>query len=289
METKVLITGATGATGKNAIAKLVELNIPVRALVHQIDDRSAALDAQGVEVVVGDLSDFNSVSEALKGISAAYFVYPIQVPGIIEATAYFIQAALEQNVGHIVNMSQRTARRHSPSHGAENHWVAERLLDASTIPVTHLRPTLFTEWISYFAGEIKGNNRLISPFGNASYASVAGEDTGRVIAAILADPGKFAGQALELYGPEEITQDEVAAILSEELGRTITYAPMEMQAFNEILQQYFTPYFVQHIDGVAQDFKSGISGGMNDNIKQITGQEPLTIRDYIKSNIHLFK
>lgn len=38
----------------------------------------------------GDLSDFNSVSTALKGVSSAYSVYPIQVPGLIEATAFFI-------------------------------------------------------------------------------------------------------------------------------------------------------------------------------------------------------
>lgn len=289
MERKVLITGATGATGKNAIAKLIEYNIPVRAMVHQIDERSSQLAAQGVEIVVGDLSDFNSVSAALKDISAAYFVYPIQVPGLIEATAYFIQAALEENVDHIVNMSQRTARRESPSHGAQNHWIAERLLDHSGIPVTHLRPTLFAEWLSYFAGEIKGNDRLLSPFGNASYASIAGEDTGRVIAEILAKPEEFAGQTLELYGAEELTQYQVADILSEVLDRKITYVAMEIEPFGEVLKQFFTPYFIQHIAGVAQDFRDGISSGMNNYVEQITGQTPLTMRDYIKNNIQLFK
>jgi NAD(P)H dehydrogenase (quinone) len=289
MERKVLITGATGATGKNAIAKLIESNIPVRAMVHKIDARSAELAAQGVEVVEGDLSDFASVTAALKGIHAAYFVYPIQVPGLIEATAYFIQAASEEKVSHIINMSQRTARRDSPSHGAQNHWIAERLIDRSGIAVTHLRPTLFAEWLSYFAGEIKGNNRLISPFGSFPYAPIAGEDTGRVIAAILTDPDKFAGQTLELYGAEEITQARVADLLSEELGRKITYIPMEIEPFGEILKKYFTPYFVQHIAGVAQDFRSGISGGMNDQVERITGQKPLTMRAYIKNNIQLFK
>jgi uncharacterized protein YbjT (DUF2867 family) len=86
-------------------------NIPVRAFVHQRDARSEQLSAQGVEVVQGDLLDFEAVSEALTGITGAYFVYPIQVPGILEATAFFAQAALEQGVGAIVNMSQASARR----------------------------------------------------------------------------------------------------------------------------------------------------------------------------------
>ncbi|HZC36276.1 MAG TPA: NmrA family NAD(P)-binding protein, partial [Chthoniobacterales bacterium] len=72
---KVLITGATGATGGNAIKKLLGLKVPVRALVHQVDERSKKLSSQGVEIVQGDLSDFETVSEALKGITTAYFVF----------------------------------------------------------------------------------------------------------------------------------------------------------------------------------------------------------------------
>jgi NAD(P)H dehydrogenase (quinone) len=48
---KVLITGATGATGGNAIKKLLELKVPVRALVHKVDERSEKLSSQGVEIV----------------------------------------------------------------------------------------------------------------------------------------------------------------------------------------------------------------------------------------------
>jgi uncharacterized protein YbjT (DUF2867 family) len=72
------------------------MGLPVRAFVHKIDARSEQLRAEGVEVVQGDLSDFEAVGAALKGITAAYFVYPIQVPGILEATAFFAQAAIEQ-------------------------------------------------------------------------------------------------------------------------------------------------------------------------------------------------
>jgi NAD(P)H dehydrogenase (quinone) len=152
---KILVTGATGATGGSAITKLLELKIPVRALVHKTDARSEQLRASGVDIVQGDLSDFEAVNEALKGITAAYFVFPIQVPGILEATAFFAQAAIEQGVSAIVNMSQISARRTAKSHAAQNHWIAERLLDRSGIPVTHLRPTLFAEWLMYLSQTIR--------------------------------------------------------------------------------------------------------------------------------------
>src|SRR6516162_10063985 len=74
---KVLITGATGATGGHAVTALLGLGIAVRALVHKNDERSTALKDQGVEVVQGDLCDFDAVTIALKGVRGAYFVYPI--------------------------------------------------------------------------------------------------------------------------------------------------------------------------------------------------------------------
>ena len=183
---KVLITGATGSTGKNAIKKLQELKVPVRALVHKKDARSEQLSTQGVEIVDGDLSNFDSVSAALKGITGAYFLYPIQVPGILEATAFFTQAAIEEGVSFIVNMSQISARRVAKSHAAQDHWIAERLFDRSGIPVAHLRPTFFAEWLMYVAKFIKKQSELILPFGEARYAPIAAEDLGRVVASILA-------------------------------------------------------------------------------------------------------
>jgi len=286
---KVLITGATGSTGKNAIKKLLELKIPVRALVHKKDARSEQLSTQGVELVEGDLSDFDSVSAAFKGISGAYFLYPIQVPGILEATAFFAQAAIEEGVSFIVNMSQISARRVAKSHAAQGHWIAERLFDRSGIPVAHLRPTFFAEWLMYVAKFIKQQSELILPFGEARYAPIAAEDLGRVVASILADPVGHAGQLYPLFGPKELTQFEIAGILSEVLGRKITYLPMEIEAFKGVLKDMGrTPHFSQHVSAVAQDCRDGIFSGTNDLVEKLTGQKPIQMVDYIVKNKALF-
>jgi NAD(P)H dehydrogenase (quinone) len=286
---KVLITGATGATGSHAIARLLELHVPMRALVHKLDVRSKKLSAQGVEIIQGDLSDFAAVSEALEGVTGAYFVYPVQVPGILEATAFFAQAALEQGVGAIVNMSQITARRVAKSHAARNHWIAERLLDRSGIAVTHLRPTFFAEWLMYQAQSIREKNILPLPFGDARYAPIAAEDQGRVIATILKDPAEHAGRTYPLYGPKELNQFEIAEILSEVLGRKITYAPLEIKAFEQVLDGMgFNPHFIQHISAVAQDCRDGVMSGTNDLVEQLTGRKPLAMVDYILKNNSLF-
>src|ERR1700741_4617788 len=129
---RFLITGATGATGGNAAELLISQGFPVRALVHREDERSAGLRAKGAEIVVGDLLNLDHVSNALKGVEAASFVYPI-LPGLIEATEYFAQAAKRAGVSAIVNMSQISARREAKRHGARNHWIAERVLDWSGV------------------------------------------------------------------------------------------------------------------------------------------------------------
>src|SRR5262249_21102257 len=136
---KILITGATGDTGGYAIEQLLHKGHEVRALVHGLDDRSQRLEDKGVEVVAGDYLDLDAMRAALKGVRGAYFVYPIR-PGIIQATAYFAQAAREAGLEAVVNMSQISAREDAKSHAARDHWVAERLFDWSGLPLPHPRP-----------------------------------------------------------------------------------------------------------------------------------------------------
>ena len=286
---KILITGATGRTAVHAIPRLLELKVPVRAMVHKLDERSEKLAAQGVEIVQGDLLDFDSVFKALEGITGAYFVFSLHGPGLLEATALFAEAALEQKVGSIVNMSQISARRNAKSHAARDHWIAERLWNRSGIPVTHLRPTFFAEWLVAQAQAIREKNILPLPFGEARYAPIAGEDQGRVIAAILNEPAGHAGEVYPLYGPVELTEYEVADILSDVLGRKITYVPMEIKEYAAYLKEIGSdPHLIQHISAVAQDCRDGIFSGTNNLVEKLTGQKPMTMREYIVKNKALF-
>lgn len=290
VENKVLVTGATGNTGGYAIKYLLEKRVPVRALVHQIDKRSDALAALGVEVVTGDLSDLASVTSALKGISSAFFVYPIKFPGIIDATAYFAQAALENGVRHIVNLSQFGANRHVKSHGAQNHWIAERLFERSGIPITQLRPTLFAEWFLYQASNIKSKSQFYLPFGDARFAPIATEDIGRVIAVILANPEPHTEKSYDLFGPTILDMTAAAAIFSEALGRKITYVPVDTETFAGIVKKALNadPYFVQHVSSLGQDLKDGRAAGMNDFVERLTGQRPMELLEFINRNKNAF-
>ena len=229
---KILITGATGDTGGYAIEQLLHKGHQVRALVHRLDDRSQRLQDKGVEVVAGDYLDLGAMRTAVKGVRRAYFVYPIR-PGIIQATAYFAQAAREAGVEAIANMSQISAREDARSHAARDHWVAERVFDWSGIAVAHLRPTFFAEWLLYNAPMIKAGT-LAMPFGAGKHAPIAAEDQARVIVGILENPAPHRGKVYPLYGPKEYTPAEIAQVLSGVLGKDVRYKQVTME---ELLQR----------------------------------------------------
>src|SRR5260370_5263003 len=222
-QTKVLITGATGATGGYAVRQLLEKQHAVRVLAHRPDERSEQLLEAGAEVVFGDFLDFEAVRAALNGVQRAYFCYPIS-PGIGQATAQFAQAAKEAGVKVIVNMSQKSARSDAKSEAARQHWLSERVFDWSGVPTVHLRPTFFAAWLLNLAPMIP-QVRMPVPLGSTGrHAPVAAEDQARLIVSILQDPGPHIGKTYPLFGPVELTQPEIAAIAAKIFANQVKYA-----------------------------------------------------------------
>lgn len=68
---KVLVTGATGLVGSHLVERLLARGDKVRALV-RLTSRTEHLKMQGVELVLGDLNDPDSLKEATRGIEIVY-------------------------------------------------------------------------------------------------------------------------------------------------------------------------------------------------------------------------
>jgi len=276
---KYLVTGATGATGSAVVKLLLDKKKEVRALVHSEDARAQSLRELGAEVVKGDLLDFESVRAGLEGIYSAYFVYPI-VPGILQATSYFAQAAKEVELTAIVNMSQISARREAKSHAAQDHWLAERVFDWSGVPVTHLRPTFFAEWSLRWAASYESGT-LSLPFGTGRHAPIAAVDQARVIASILVSPDKHKGEIYRLYGEKEFSFAEITAEVSRVLGKQIDYEQTDVSTLRKSQRTQLGEFFWQHVTEVARDHQNGLFAGTNDVIERIGGQAPLGLHDFL--------
>jgi uncharacterized protein YbjT (DUF2867 family) len=290
---KVLVTGATGDTGRATVDELLARGHRVRALAHGQDERSKRLQERGVEVVYGDLLDFGQVKAALHGVQRAYFVYPIR-PGILQATAYFAQAAKEAGVDGIVNMSQISAREDAKSHAATDHWLAERVFDWSGVTVAHIRPTYFAEWLLYVAPMIKAG-LLHVPFGTGKHAPIAAEDQARVIVGILEDPAPHRGETYPLFGPLEFTYPETAQVLSRVLGKSVEYKQVDFEEFQTTLQGVGkastkgNDFLFQHLQEVAIDHRNGIFAGTNDLVEKLGGRPPMTLEAFITKHRRAFE
>lgn len=277
----LLVIGATGQTGRHTTELLLRRGHRVRALVRRVDGRSEALAGLGAEVVVGDVHDLDSLARATDGINAAYFTYPI-LPGLMDATANLAQAAEENGVEAIVNMSQISARREAASNAARQHWVAERLLDRSGIAVTHLRPTFFAEWL---INMWDGSGELRFPFAYGRHAPIAAVDQAKVIAAVLGDPAPHAGRIYPLYGAVELDHHEIAEAMTRALGRQVTYVPIGLEEFTAIMEKRgASPHLIQHLLAVAIDYRDGVFSGMNDVVKKIGGDAPLDVETFVALN-----
>jgi uncharacterized protein YbjT (DUF2867 family) len=287
----ILVSGATGFTGRKTVEILLEKDIPVRALVRTDDQRAEELRKLGAEVVIGDLLSLNDLRAALEGIETAYFVYPI-APGLIDATARFALAAQEAGVKSVVNMSQISARRVAKSNAALDHYTAERVFDWSGLAMTHLRPTYFSQWLIYphWRQHIVERGEIRLPFGDGRHAPIAAEDQARLIAAILENPQAHAGKTYNLNGPVELSQQGVADAVGEVLGRTITYVPISLEQYDREMAEAGLPAFLrQHLVEVAQDYQHGVFEGEDGVIREITGQAPMTVQAFVTLHKGLFQ
>jgi len=65
----ILVTGAAGnvgSVGRGVVKLLREHDLPVRALVHRLDERSQVLSGMGAELVVADLTNGADVVRGLR-------------------------------------------------------------------------------------------------------------------------------------------------------------------------------------------------------------------------------
>jgi uncharacterized protein YbjT (DUF2867 family) len=295
MSRTFLVTGPTGHTGNNTVKALLEAGVNVRAFTHREDERSDALRKLGAEVVIGNILDFESVRGAVEGVEGAYFVFPI-LPGILQATAYFAQAAKEAKLKPVVNMSQISARREAKSHAAQDHWLAEQVLNWSGVPVVHIRPTLFAEWALYWIEQIKtGILRL--PFGTGKHAPIASADQARVITSILLSPDEHIGQVYPLYGEKEYTFAEIAAEIGKVTGKPLKYEQVDAYEMKKLttgvpetaenkrfLHKIEGDTLWQHFQEIAKDHQNGVFAGTNDTVERITGKRPISLPDFLQAN-----
>ena len=278
----ILVTGATGDTGRPTVKLLLERGHKVKALVRKDDERARTLRDQGADVVVGDMLDISGMRKAADGVSSAYFVYPM-LPGQVEAAAIFAQVARERRLEMVANMSHKQARPYARSPATAAHWLSEQIFNWSGVSVAHLRIGLFAEWLLYIAPLLKAG-RYVTPFDpDSRVAPIPAADIARIVVSILENPGPHIGQAYQLNGPVEYSHAELAKLVGQVLGKPIVFEQVEVIEFLKLIGLE-NDSAKNHIAAARIDQQEGLLRGTDDIGTRIIGRPLMTIEEFINEN-----
>ena len=267
MANPILVTGAAGrigGVGRIITDLLLKQGQAVRAMVRTEDERAQALRDMGAEVVVGSLLDLDSMHRAIAGCETMYFSMSVS-DTYLAATVNAAVVAKHHGVKAFINMSQMTLSQMSvtettasPQH--KLHWLAEQALNWSSLPVVHVRPTVFLEglFLTMTADSVRNSNQIRLPFGEGKTSPVAAEDVARAVAALLVNPQPHIGKTYHPTGPQSENMRFYAQEYSKALGRTITYQDIPIEAWRDGLLQIGQPlHLVNHLTTLANLHRAG--------------------------------
>lgn len=281
MKETILITSATGKTGFPATVELLKDGYPVRILVRSRSTKAVELERLGAEIVLGSLSDYANLTNALKGIKRVYYCYPF-MPHLLDGTKMFVRAAVEQKVEAVVNMGQWLAEFSNQTSIHTNQTKeAYKVFEQSGLNVIQLTPGFFADnmlFVTEFAIQL---GLMLVPHGSGKNPAISNEDLGLVIAALLKNPTPYFGKRLRPTGPKSLSSQEMAKVFSTVTGRKIRYVNMPIWLFvkgafkstEEFGLNAFTISQARHYFREYQLNKFDL-GGPTNIVKELTGKEP---------------
>jgi uncharacterized protein YbjT (DUF2867 family) len=278
----VLVTGAAGGqqgrTGRRVTELLRERDVPVRAMVRTIDERAEYLRGLGAEVVEADFLDFASVQQAVQGVSAVYFAYPVQ-GGLLDATVNMAVAARNAGVERLVDMVMLVSAPDAPTPRMRENYLSEQVFEQAGIGAAHVRATVFFENIYALA---TASGSLTMPLGDEGTVLplVAAEDVARVAAGVLTAADVPPGSSYPVVG-EVLTVKEIVATL----GPGFRYENITDESWAEAAGSRINAHAVAHLSKLWAALRTQPQDvGVTDTIEKLTGRKPKTFAEFVAGN-----
>lgn len=263
---KILITGATGTTGRELVKLLPAARVMVR------DPKK--LGVTGHEIVRGDFADRPSLDAALAGIERAFLLSSPDIRSV-ELQRNFIEAAKRAGVKHIVKLSSIHAESDSPCRLLRWHAEIEKILADSGIAHTNLRP-------SFFMQNVFMPGMFSAPTGDGQMGMIDVRDIAAVAAKTLTEPG-HAGQTYTLTGPEALSHTEAAEKLSRATGQPVPRTELSPEEFRAAMLQAGLPeWFADGLNELFGLVRAGRMATVTDDVAKVTGKAPTTFDEFAR-------
>ncbi len=232
------IFGASGNTGSVVARELLGRGERVRVVARD-PQKVASLQALGAEVVSADVFDVGAVRGALEGARGAYVLLPPDVRSDDylarnrRIASIYADAVKAAQTPHVVLLSSIGAHIPAGTGPIVGTRYAEQVLsEVAGTRFTFARGAYFMENLLGYAQAMKSDGAL-PVFGGGSdivHPMVATRDIGLAVAEVLVAPPSQ-NEILELSGPREYSFEDVAAIATRLLGRSVKTLHLPIDAF----------------------------------------------------------
>ncbi|MGB3337385.1 MAG: NAD(P)H-binding protein [Devosia sp.] len=266
---RILVTGASGKTGRRVVEHLVGMGI---------QPRLALRTAKGPDSVRFDWAAPETHIEAFEGIGAVYLVAP---PGAVDPLSVmlpFLQQALQSGVTRFVLLSASSLEEGGPMMGQVHAWLRR---NAPSWVV--LRPTWFMQNFSeqQHLPTIVGEDAIFSATGEGRVGFIDAEDIAAVAAVALTTPD-FPNGELSLTGPDILSYDQVAALIGKAAGREIHHRRLSEPQMAERFVTFGVPEgFASGLAAMDSAIAAGAEDRTTDNVARVTGRPAGTFRDFV--------
>ena len=234
----VLVTGATGQQGGAVVRALIARGHRVKAISRRPDSEGAKrLTAAGVEVVAGDLDDAASVATAAEGVDTMFLMGNSYEAGTDAETRQGIavaNAAKAAGVGHLIYSSVADADKKTGIPHFDSKYLVEKHIAGLGIPYTISAPVAFMEnTVAPWAidGLRQGVYAAALP-PTRVLQQITIDDIGAFVSALAERREQVFGKRFDIAG-DELSGEQQVKILSEVLGRPITYRELPIAAIRQ--------------------------------------------------------
>ncbi len=289
---KTLIIGGTGKVGIEITKQLALENIPAKILVrsHQSAEK---VEIQGLEPIIADIADINSVRLSMKGIEKLFLLIPAS-PFEAELKNAIIDESKKAGVKYIILLSGAGADPASLISQAQQHSKAEEHLKSSGISFTILRPNFFMQ--NFFnqlggysqTGNIRLEATLYGNFGDGKIAMVDTRDIASVAVQCLKENG-HEGKTYIITGGEAVSYTEAALLLTTVLGKKVYYVNLTSENLINGMITLGTPeWLAKDLAMLGEDFAAGKFVLTTNVVESITGRKPITFEQFVKDYAYVF-